>query len=108
MCLVLGTSAPSPNAWPRARRRFKNIPVPKVTVPVGLDAAGNPVSVEFWGRAGPQGATSLDWAYDDEFAKTADLSFLYAVKPLVEAIAMDPSLVRVDATLVSGAGNLFP
>jgi len=87
---------------------FKNIPVPKVTVPVGADASGNPVSVEFWGRAGPADATTLDWAYDDEWAKTGDLPFLYAVKPLIEAIAQDPSLVRVNAALVSGDDNLFP
>jgi len=86
---------------------YKNIPVPKVTVPVGTDASGNPVSVEFWGRSGPAGATDKMWAFDDTYAKTGDLPFLYTIKPLVEAIAADPSLVRVDAALVKGVGNLF-
>ena len=86
---------------------YKNIPVPKVTVPVGTDADGKPVSVEFWGRAGPSNATDKMWAYDDAYAKTGDLPFLYTIKPLVEAIAADPALMRVDAALVTGAGNLF-
>jgi len=92
---------------------FKNIPVPKITVPVGLDPEGNPVSIEFWGRAGPKqdpagrGDGSDDWLYDDDFAQTADLDFLYAVRELVEVIQRTPSLRRAEAGLVTGPGNLF-
>jgi len=90
---------------------FKNIPVPKVTVPVGLDAEGRPVSVEFWGRAGPKpqagGRIGLEWLYDDDFAKTSDLDFLYVVRELVQTIHQEPSLRRQDARLVTGPGNLF-
>ena len=42
--------------------------VPKLTIPLGLDAEGRPVSVTAWGRAVP-----VEHLYDDEFAKTHDL-----------------------------------
>lgn len=90
---------------------FKQIPVPKVTVPVGLDPQGRPVSVEFWGRAGPPKghpkAETSDWMYDDDFARTADLDFLHMVAKLVAEIQAKPSLRRAEAKLVTGEGNLF-
>ncbi|KAJ1454290.1 amidase signature domain-containing protein [Pelagophyceae sp. CCMP2097] len=89
------------NAW-------KNIPVPKISFPVGRDVSGNVVNMEFWGRSGPKGATDNTWLFDDEYAKSADVAFLHKVKTLVEAIyAADPALQRVDAPLVTGPGNLF-
>eukprot|EP00747_Dinoflagellata_sp_TGD_P194183 gnl/TRDRNA2_/TRDRNA2_61310_c0_seq1.p1 gnl/TRDRNA2_/TRDRNA2_61310_c0~~gnl/TRDRNA2_/TRDRNA2_61310_c0_seq1.p1 ORF type:complete len:128 (-),score=28.41 gnl/TRDRNA2_/TRDRNA2_61310_c0_seq1:6-389(-) len=75
---------------------FKNISIPKLIVPTGLDSAGRPTAVAFWGRALP-----AEKLYDDAFARTFDLDFLYKVKPLVDLIQAEPSLRRADATLVA-------
>eukprot|EP00931_Biecheleriopsis_adriatica_P115465 TRINITY_DN91250_c0_g1_i1.p1 TRINITY_DN91250_c0_g1~~TRINITY_DN91250_c0_g1_i1.p1 ORF type:complete len:639 (-),score=81.76 TRINITY_DN91250_c0_g1_i1:263-2080(-) len=75
---------------------FKCIPVPKLVVPTGLDDQGRPTSVEFWGRAMPS-----ERIFDDDFAKTYDLTFLYQARALVESLHSDPSLRRVDAPLVN-------
>ena len=75
---------------------FKLIPIPKLIVPTGLDAEGRPTAMEFWGRAPPP-----EKLYDDEFMRTFDLDFLYAVRPLVEVIHADAELRRVDAALVA-------
>ena len=75
---------------------LKNIPIPKLVVPTGLDSAGRPTAVQFWGRATP-----ADQLYEDEFARTADLDFLYTAKVLLEAIQAEPALARVDAPLVA-------
>lgn len=76
---------------------MKNIPIPKVTFPVGVDKDGNPVSMEFWGRSGPKGATDHMWVYDDAYAKTADVAFLAMVKTLVNQVYTVDALKRVDA-----------
>lgn len=78
---------------------FKCIPIPKLMVPTGLDPQGRPTAVLFWGRAPP-----VEKLYDDEFAKTFDLDFLYKVRPLVELLQADEGLRRKDAPLVA---NLF-
>jgi len=75
---------------------LKNIPIPKLMVPTGLDAAGRPTGVQLWGRAMP--ASKI---YDDAFARTFDLDFLYTAKVLVDLIQADPDLRRTDAPLVA-------
>ena len=75
---------------------LKNIPIPKLVVPTGLDSAGRPTAVQIWGRATP-----ADQLYEDDFARTADLDFLYTAKVLLEAIQAEPALARVDAPLVA-------
>ena len=32
---------------------LKNVPIPKIVVPTGLDSAGRPTAVQIWGRATP-------------------------------------------------------
>ena len=75
---------------------LKNIPIPKLVVPTGLDSTGRPTAVQIWGRATP-----ADQLYEDDFARTADLDFLYTAKVLLEAIQAEPALARVDAPLVA-------
>jgi Asp-tRNA(Asn)/Glu-tRNA(Gln) amidotransferase A subunit family amidase len=80
---------------------FKDIPVPKMWVPVGLDSVGRPVSVGFMGRA-----PTVDNLFSDDYAKTHDLPFLYAVKRLVHDLHAVKELKRADAVAVTG--NLMP
>lgn len=75
---------------------WKHIPVPKLMVPVGLDAAGHPLAVLLWGRSPPPGQL-----YNDSFARLFDLDFLYTAKALVAAVHAVPGLQRADAPLVS-------
>ena len=49
--------------------------VPKLLIPLGYDAEGRPVSCTCWGKAVPRAHL-----YDDEFAKTWDLEFMYKVR----------------------------
>jgi len=90
---------------------FKSIPVPKVVVPIGTDADGNPSSVIFWGRSGPQGMTKggdWSWLYDDEYARENDLEFLYKVNSLVDVLHKESSLQRSLPHLVTiGDNNLY-
>jgi len=85
----------------------KMIPVPKVTVPVGLNADGHPVSITFWGRSGPKNADDRLWRYEDSWAKTGDVEFLHIVAALVKELEETQELKRVDAPLVIGEDNLF-
>lgn len=72
--------------------RFKHIPVPKLTIPLGLDFEGRPVSVTAWGRAVP-----AEHLYDDVYARTHDLEWLYKVGAVVEALhANGGGLQRVE------------
>ena len=75
---------------------LKNIPIPKLMVPNGLEAQGRPTGIQLWGRAMPP-----EQIYDDAFAKTCDLDFLYTAKVLVDLIQADPALKRADAKLVA-------
>ena len=76
---------------------YKHFPVPKLTIPLGTDAEGRPVSVTAWGRAVP-----VEHLYDDEFAQTFDLEWMYKVKRVVEALHADGTgLQRVDPPLNS-------
>ena len=61
--------------------RFKHIPVPKLTIPLGLDPQGRPVSVTAWGRAVP-----IEHLYDDDYARTFDLEWMYKVGAMVDAL----------------------
>ena len=80
----------------------KHVPLPKMMVPVGKDAAGKPVALQFMGRAGPVGASDLAYAFDDELLRGLDVPFLRDVDTLVEAmVAADPSLARVAPELVT-------
>ena len=80
----------------------KHIPLPKMMVPVGKDAAGKPVALQFMGRAGPVGASDLGYAFDDEVLRGLDVPFLRDVDTLVEAmVAADPSLARVAPEMVT-------
>ena len=80
----------------------KHVPLPKVMVPVGKDAAGKPVALQFMGRAGPVGASDLAYAFDDELLRGLDVPFLRDVDALVEAmVAEDPSLARVAPEMVA-------
>ena len=80
----------------------KHVPLPKVMVPVGKDAAGKPVALMFMGRAGPVGASDLAYAFDDEVLRGLDVPFLRNVETLVEAmVAADPSLARVAPEMVT-------
>ena len=80
----------------------KHVPLPKVMVPVGKDAAGKPVALQFMGRAGPVGASDLGYAFDDEVLRGLDVPFLRDVDTLVEAmVAADPSLARVAPEMVA-------
>jgi Asp-tRNA(Asn)/Glu-tRNA(Gln) amidotransferase A subunit family amidase len=80
---------------------FKSIPVPKLSVPLGLDPrTGRPVGVLLWGRAQPP-----EQIFNDSFARTFDLPFLYTAKALVAALHAEPSLRRANAPLVA---DLFP
>jgi hypothetical protein len=75
---------------------FKDIPIPKVMVPTGLDAKGNPTGVLMMGR-GP----NPEALYNDKAAATHDLPFLYAVQKAVAAIHKAPALQRQDANKVT-------
>jgi len=87
---------------------MKHIPLPKMMVPVGLDSVGRPVGLQLLGRAGPPGSRGLGYSYDAELLKVVDVPFLKAAKALVEAmVSADPSLKRVEPSLVKGKGNLF-
>ena len=80
----------------------KHVPLPKMMVPVGKDAAGKPVALQFMGRAGPAGASDLAYAFDDELLRGLDVAFLRDVDVLVEAmVAVDPSLARVTPEMVT-------
>lgn len=79
---------------------WKDTPIPKLVVPTGLDANGKPTGIMLWGRAIP--AEHLD---DPNFAKTFDLSFLYTAKTLVNALQVDPQLLRANAPLVADLFN---
>ena len=71
----------------------KNLHIPKMTVPTGLNAEGRPTAVQFWGRAVP-----YEKMFDDEFSVQQDADFLHLVKKVVDAMhANDPSLQRADA-----------
>ena len=54
------------------------IVVPKLAVPAGLDAQGRPLGLLLWGRAVPP-----EQLYNDSFARTFDLRFLYQARALV-------------------------
>jgi Asp-tRNA(Asn)/Glu-tRNA(Gln) amidotransferase A subunit family amidase len=75
----------------------KNWAVPKMLVPLGLDAEGRPVSCTCWGKAVPRASL-----YDDDFPKTWDLPFLYRVRRAVEAVHADPALRRAENALTLG------
>ena len=80
----------------------KHMPLAKVMVPVGKDPSGRPVGLQFMSRAGPVGAAGLEYTYSDATLATVDVPFLHNVQTLVDAmVAQDPSLKRVDATLVA-------
>ena len=80
----------------------KHVPLPKMMVPVGKDAAGKPVALQFMGRAGPVGASDLAYAFDDELLRGLDVPFLRDVDTLVNAmVAADPSLARVAPEMVT-------
>ena len=67
---------------------FKSILIPKLSVPLGLDpATGKPVGVLLWGRAQPPAQI-----FNDSFAKTFDLPFLYTARAVVAALHAEPSL----------------
>ena len=79
----------------------QSIPVPKLLVPTGLDAAGRPTGVMLFGKGPPP-----DQMFNDTFAKTFDLPFLYRAKAVVEALYQaDPTMERAHAPLV--ADDLF-
>jgi len=90
---------------------IKEIPVPKMMVPTGLDSQGRPTGVMFLGRAGPRDATKDErglWMYEDSSTVESDVEFLYTVKTLVDHMyAADPTLKRAEPKLVKGPGNLF-
>eukprot|EP00441_Pelagodinium_beii_P034543 CAMPEP_0197635366 /NCGR_PEP_ID=MMETSP1338-20131121/11200_1 /TAXON_ID=43686 ORGANISM="Pelagodinium beii, Strain RCC1491" /NCGR_SAMPLE_ID=MMETSP1338 /ASSEMBLY_ACC=CAM_ASM_000754 /LENGTH=644 /DNA_ID=CAMNT_0043207397 /DNA_START=11 /DNA_END=1945 /DNA_ORIENTATION=- len=75
---------------------LKNIPIPKIMVPTGLDESGRPTGVQLWGRAPP-----VEQLYDDEYAKTFDLAFLHTAKVLIDSLQNKPSLKRVDAPVAA-------
>ena len=80
----------------------KHVPLPKMMVPVGKDAAGKPVALQFMGRAGPVGASDLAYAFDDDLLRGLDVPFLRYVDVLVDAmVAEDPSLARVAPEMVA-------
>ncbi|OLP79073.1 hypothetical protein AK812_SmicGene40685 [Symbiodinium microadriaticum] len=87
---------------------MKHIPLPKMMVPVGLDFMGHPVGLQLLGRAGPPGSRGLGYSYDAELLKVVDVPFLKTAQALVGAmVSADPSLKRVEPSLVKGEGNLF-
>lgn len=82
--------------------------MPKLMIPIGLadDESGGsgsdgarPVAMLLWGRGPP-----VEQMYNDSFARTWDLDFMYKAKAIVDAIHARPELRRVDAPLVA---NLF-
>eukprot|EP00928_Gymnodinium_smaydae_P070005 TRINITY_DN53953_c0_g1_i1.p1 TRINITY_DN53953_c0_g1~~TRINITY_DN53953_c0_g1_i1.p1 ORF type:complete len:669 (-),score=68.12 TRINITY_DN53953_c0_g1_i1:261-2141(-) len=79
---------------------LKNIPIPKLAVPTGLDTHGRPSGVQLWGRAIP-----VEHLYDDDYAKTFDLDFLYKARVLVDLIHAKPALRRTDASLIADSLN---
>lgn len=78
-------------------KTFKHVPIPKLMVPTGLDDGGRPTGVMLWGRGPP-----VEKLYDDVFARTFDLEFLYTAKALVDIIQSSPGLARQNAPLVAG------
>lgn len=80
----------------------KHVPLAKVVVPAGLDAAGHPIGLQFMSRAGPVGATDLSYTFDDALLRTLDVPFLQNVATLVDAMTRaDPSLARAEPGMVS-------
>lgn len=77
---------------------FKALHISKVTVPVGLDDEGRPISLTIWGRAMP-----AEEVFCDECSVTFDTEFLYKVKKVVDTLHAEGSpLMRVDSTLAMG------
>ena len=75
---------------------WKSIPVPKLLVPTGLDDLGRPIGVMLFGRAPP-----ADRMFDDVYAKTYDLPFLYMARNVVNSLyETAPNLQRKHAPLV--------
>eukprot|EP01052_Picozoa_sp_SAG31_P018481 SAG31_NODE_1311_length_8869_cov_10.603535_1_plen_654_part_00 len=70
---------------------FKHFSVPKLTVPLGLDSSGRPTSCTIWGRAVPP-----EKLYDDVYAKTFDLEWLYKVQRVVNSLHALPDLRRME------------
>lgn len=74
--------------------------VAKVTVPIGLDENGAPMSFTIWGRAMPASET-----FCDSCAVTFDLEFLYKVKKVIAVLHAEGSpLVRVPSGLATADG----
>jgi hypothetical protein len=73
---------------------MKDIPVPKLWIPVGLDPDGRPVSVGLLGKGPP-----VDKLWDDEYAKVHDIEFLQKAKRIVDVLASTTDLSRVDAPI---------
>lgn len=77
---------------------FKMLHISKVTVPIGLDAEGRPISFTIWGRAMP-----AEEMFCDECSVTFDTEFLYKVKKVIDVLHAEGSeLMRVDSTLAMG------
>ncbi len=75
---------------------FKDIPIPKVMVPTGLDSNGRPTAVAFWGRGVPQ-----ERLFDDAYAAGHDIEFLHTVERLVEIMHKEPLLQRKDPPVIA-------
>lgn len=74
---------------------FKMMHIPKVVIPVGLDAQGRPISLTFWGRAMPAETT-----FCDSCSITEDIEWLYKVKKVIASLHVDGSaLARVDSAI---------
>ena len=80
-------------------RPLKELHIPKLLVPTGVDADGRPTAVQVWGRAG------VYWdMFDDVRSSESSIRFLHAVRPLVEAMHADDDLRRREPALVK---NIF-
>eukprot|EP00008_Paramoeba_atlantica_P004120 CAMPEP_0201476158 /NCGR_PEP_ID=MMETSP0151_2-20130828/1428_1 /ASSEMBLY_ACC=CAM_ASM_000257 /TAXON_ID=200890 /ORGANISM="Paramoeba atlantica, Strain 621/1 / CCAP 1560/9" /LENGTH=612 /DNA_ID=CAMNT_0047856447 /DNA_START=166 /DNA_END=2004 /DNA_ORIENTATION=- len=79
---------------------LKDIPIPKMMIPTGLDSKGRPTGIQVWGKGVP-----VDYLYDDNYAQIHDLDFLYRVNKVVQSLEEDPQFKRVPAAPVTA--NLF-
>jgi len=79
---------------------LKDVPIPKVIIPTGLDKEGRPTAIEFWGKGVP-----VEELYDDEYAKYHDIRFLHIVERLKNILYSNPELVRANSPIAPKETN---
>ena len=93
------------DVWPAFfphNEAFKDLHIPKLSVPTGLSEDGRPTGVQLWGRAVP----CADM-FEDAKSSVASVAFLYRAARVVAAIHADASLRRVEPAIMRPASDSF-